>query len=65
MLFPRNFSRGITPDTQLLKAFLILNNEPLFIRQVQQTDEAEARADVGHLLLRVHALQVVDHVCEA
>jgi len=63
-LLPHNISAEIPPDVQLGPILLIFNDETLFVRQVQQTDEAVTRADVGHLLLRIDRLEVIDDVCE-
>jgi len=56
--------REIPPDTQVFKTLLILNNQPLLIRQMQQTNKTITRRYVSHCLFRIHRLQVIDHRCK-
>jgi hypothetical protein len=56
--------REILPNREILKPLLILNHQPLLIRQMQQANKAETRRQVRHGLFRVHVLQAVDDICE-
>jgi len=59
-----NLRRKIPPYRQLLEPLFIRDDEPFLIRQMQEADEAVARRDVLHLLLRIYGLKIVDHVRE-
>lgn len=54
----------VSPYRQLLVIFSILYHETLFVGQMQQTDEAETRADVLQLCLGIDVLEVVHDICE-
>lgn len=54
----------VPSDGQVLKVFRILNDQALLVGQVECTNKAVARRDVGERLLRVHLLEVVDHIGE-
>lgn len=55
----------ISPDRQLLEIFLIADDQPLLVGEMQQRNETETRTDFRHLLFGVHLLEVIDHVCES
>ena len=38
--------------------------ETTFVRETQETDEAETRANISYLFLRVRGLKACDDVCE-
>jgi len=59
-----DLGRPVLAHRQLGQLGRLLDDEPLFVGQVQQADEAVRGADVVHDRLGVDALQAVHHVGE-
>jgi hypothetical protein len=51
--------RKVSPDRELLKAFLVVDDEPLLVCQMQQANETIRRRYVRHGLLGIYALEAV------
>lgn len=65
LLAPRHYLRGVVlADRQVQEVVVIRYDQALFVGQVEHADETERRRNVGHHLLRIHRLQLVDDVAE-
>lgn len=65
-LLPTNtqISRKVLSNRQILKVFVIIDDQALLVCQMQDADEAVRGRNIGHGLFGVDCLQAVDDICK-